>query len=739
MQGSDPRPTVGRAEALSFDLESDGLAVLRIDAPGQRLNLLRASLIEELDFALDALERVHDLRAVVLASGKQDHFLAGADLRMLKSIRFASEGAEMAHLAQHALDRLNQLPVPVVAAIHGACLGGGLELALACHGRVASSDETTRLGLPEVELGLLPALGGTQRLPRLVGLRRALDLMLSGSLIDAMRAARIGLVDEVVAPSILLQVATERALQLAARSRPKRRSWGVFLGVFGMRGAERIRPADNLAARKLILARARRRVLKQTHRNCPAADRILDAVEVGLDHGVRRGQDAEAKAFGELVTSPQAAQLINLFFAQRSLNKELGVDDRSVQPGRLSGVGIVAADPVGAEIALVTAARARLPVRLRYPDHTSIGESLRAIQGRLESRVARLQTTPQERDRILARISAATDFSGFGDATVIIDSATEKPEGKHELLRALEPSCSPEAILASNSVRTLVSDFAAASSARERVVGMHYLQPVHRARLVEVVITPWTRPAVVATCVQLALRQKKTAIVVRDGAGFYVSRILAPFLLEAMSLLAAGLPIERIDGALVDWGFASGPLARLDAIGLPDYGRIVELLRESLGERMAPPQGLLALLESGRRGRAAGQGFYLYRRGRQRRPDRDCYALLGVRPNETLPAGEIVQRCVLRMVNEAVLCFSSATLRSARDGDLGAVLGAGFPAFRGGPFRYVDEVGAEEIVRRLRAFEKQHGLRFSPAPLLVRMAAEGQTFHGERIVQVGDA
>ena len=711
---------------LRLESGADGVALVSIDVPGHRLNVLQASFIDDLDRLLDQVEHEEEYRAVVLASGKLDHFVAGADLRVLESLRFASEGAEMAHLGHAVMDRVAGFSRPVVAAIHGRCLGGGLELALACQGRVASSHPLTRLGLPEVRLGLLPGLGGTQRLPRLVGLPAALKMMLSGKEVDAAHAKRIGLVDELVAKPILLDVAAELALRLARGSAPRRRR--TLHGFFGMRDASKLRAGDNLLARSAVLSRARRRVLAQTRGNYPAPERILDVVREGMSHGMRRGLEAEAKAFGELVTSPQAAQLIRLFFLQRELRKDTGVSEARVETRPVSSVGIIGAGVMGAGIAYVTAQRAALGVRMLDSDAASLGRGLRTIRDLADRRVEQLRMSPVERDALLSRISPTLDHVGFDHCEVVIEAVPEELGSKRRIAQQVAATCPPQTIIASNTSSLPISRIADAVDAPERVVGLHYFSPVHRMPLLEVVATEKTAPWVIATCVELGKRQGKTPIVVRDGVGMYATRILAPYLSEAAYLFAEGVPIERIDNALVDWGFPVGPIALLDEIGIDVAQKVTGVLREAFGERLAPPQSLERLTQDGRLGRKNGRGFYVHGGGRSK-VDAAVYRLVGVRPRTQLPAGEIVQRCALRMVNEAVMCHAENVVRCPRDADVGAIFGLGFPPFRGGPLRYVDEVGAEEIVRRLRNLEQQLGSRFAPAPSLVAMASAGRTFH----------
>lgn len=726
MNGSNGSSPVTRA--LRLERRVDGVALLVIDVPGESVNTLSREVLDELGPLLDAIERDASVKAVVVVSGKSDGFIAGADLKLLRSLGSASAAAELATLGQALLDRVEKSAKPFVAAIAGACLGGGLEVALACRARVASTDERTRLGLPEVQLGLLPGLGGTQRLPALLGLQSALDMLLTGKQVDGRRALRMGLVDEVVEKPVLVAVAVRRALVLAQSSARVPREFGTEQVTEFLLG-------KNPLGRKLFFREARKRLRAQTHGNYPAPERILSVVELGLSRGRAAGLAAEAKAFGELSATAEARELINIFFATNELKKDSGVDDPSVQPQTVHKIGVLGAGLMGAGIAYVTLTKARVPVRLKDRDHAGIGKGLAHVRGLLDRSVERRRITPGERTRLLSVLTASTEYTGLGDAQVVIEAVFEDLALKQQVVRDIEQYGNPKLIFASNTSSLPIGRIAEAATYPERVVGMHYFSPVDKMPLLEVIVTGTTAPWVTATAVALGKRQGKTVIVVKDGAGFYTSRILAPYLNEAAHMLARGVPIQTIDEALVGFGFPVGPLTLLDEIGIDVGAKVAKILHEAFGARMAPPGSIERLLADQRFGRKNQRGFYLYGEGKRKKEkkhaDATIYALLGVaQAGDPPPHGEIAQRCVLAMVNEAVRCLEEGILRSARDGDIGAVFGLGFPPFRGGPFRYADTVGAAELVRRLHALEAEHGSRFAPAALLVDMAARGGTFYG---------
>jgi 3-hydroxyacyl-CoA dehydrogenase/enoyl-CoA hydratase/3-hydroxybutyryl-CoA epimerase len=379
---------------------------------------------------------------------------------------------------------------------------------------------------------------------------------------------------------------------------------------------------------------------------------------------------------------------------------------------------------------------------LKDRDEAALGKGLKYVREILDGRVKARRLTTIERDFTMAHVTATTDYAGFDAVDVIVEAVFEDLSLKRDVLAQVERSAHKSVIFASNTSSIPIAAIAAGARRPEQVIGMHYFSPVHKMPLLEVIVTEVTAPWVTTTCVELGKQQGKTVIVVRDGAGFYTSRILGPYLSEASFLIAEGVAIEKIDEALVAWGFPVGPVTLLDEVGIDVGAKVGHVLHEAFGERMAPPPGIEGLLKDQRLGKKNQRGFYAYgkqggRKKSARAADPSVYALLGGAPRIELAPAQIAERCVLQMVNEAAHCFGEGILRSARDGDIGALFGLGFPPFRGGPFHYVDAVGAPSIVRRLQTFNEAFGLRFAPAPVLVEMAASGAAFYGARAVAPG--
>jgi len=715
--------------AIRTELRPDGVAVLLLDVPGQSQNTLETDLIDEFAEVLDWLESDRSIRAAVFASGKPDSFLAGADLSSLEHTISATAAEALSRRGQEAMNRLEELRLPIVAAIHGACLGGGLELALVCAARVCSDSPKTVFGLPEVQLGLLPGAGGTQRLPRLVGIQTALDLMLTGRHVRPAKAKKMGLVDEVVRASILIDVAAKHALRLLQEPVAKKATFGAALKDFtSAKGAQRLALEENPLGRKLLFQQARKALLAKTRHNYPAAERIVDVVELGIEKGLERGLEEEAKAFGALTVSNEAKQLMNIFFAMNALKKDTGVEG-AAETVAVSKLGILGAGLMGAGIATVTLDKAYgVSVRLKDRDDEGLGRGLSHIKKFFDKRVKKRVLTANQGARQRSRVTATTDLTGFGGCEVVIEAVFEDLDLKHRLLKELEGVGHKPQIFASNTSSIPITRIAEVAERPERVIGMHYFSPVEKMPLLEIIVTEKTADWVTATCVELGKAQGKTVIVVRDGVGFYTSRILGPYMNEAARILMEGVAIEKIDSALMDWGYPVGPITLLDEVGLDVAAKVGPIMIEAFGARFEPPAVMKKLLADDRKGRKNGRGFYTYEE-KKKKPDKAVYALLGVKPKTKADPVELAERCAYLMLNEAAYCLDEGILRSPRDGDIGAIFGLGFPPFRGGPFRMVDQVGAAEVVRKLQALQGRFGDRFAPAPNLVRMASTSATFY----------
>ncbi|AMW05752.1 fatty acid oxidation complex subunit alpha FadJ [Gemmatimonas phototrophica] len=700
----------------------DGVALISYDQPQSPVNTLNSRIGPVFEQCFARIERDPTIVGAVLVSGKPDSWIAGADIEELTRITEASQGEALSRGGHALLNRLATMSKPMVAAIHGAALGGGLEVALACRYRLATEHAKTMLALPEVQLGLIPGAGGTQRLPRTVGLQAALDMILTGKNIRARKAWQMGLVHELVHPSILRDIAVRRVRDLAAGRTPPSKARA--------QSATTMLLEDNALGRKVVFKKARESVLAKTRGHYPAPLAAIDVIQLGYAEGMEAGLAEEARRFGALAVSPECRQLASLFFATTALKKDSGLPDGVTATARaVKKIGVLGAGFMGAGIAGV-AVQAGTQVRLKDASLERLAAGWRSVRDLLRERLRKKQISRLQLDDTLSLIGGTTDYRGFANADIVIEAVFEDLAVKHQVLREVEDAA-PTAIFASNTSTIPIREIAAAATRPEQVLGMHFFSPVHKMPLLEVIVTPFTSAESTATAVQYGRQLGKTVIVVQDGAGFYVNRILAPYLNEAGRLLDDGARIEDVDSALTAFGFPVGPITLLDEVGLDIAGKSGPIMAAAFGDRMLPSTTLQRVVESGRVGRKARKGFYRYsEQGKREGVDESVYALTpagGTR--HTVLADEIQQRCVLPMLNEAVRCLQHGIIRNARDGDIGAVFGIGFPPFLGGPFRHLDTLGASTVVQQLDALNTRFPGRFEPAAMLREMAATGRRFH----------
>jgi len=698
----------------------NGIAVLTFDLPGEPVNKLNAAVKSELEAVLARLAGDASVRAVVLISGKPDTFIAGADIEEFTAITTQTEAERLSFEGQETVSRLETFQKPIVAAINGACLGGGLEVALACHYRIATDHPKTVLGLPEVQLGLIPGAGGCQRLPRLIGARAALDMILSGKTERAAKALRLGLVDEVVPPSILRQVALAAADRLARQGMPKREQKAGLPGLILDRTA---------AGRQLVYRTARKQLRQKTGGHYPAPVAALEAVQVGLEQGITAGLAEEHRAFGELAVGDVSRKLVQIFFATTALKKDDGVRSGTAAPRQIRRLGVIGSGFMGAGIAATAVLNVEVDTRLKDSDLTRVGKGLKSATSLLKDRLDRRRLTRSQYDRLSALLSGSLDYSGFSRADLVIEAVFEELDVKRQVLAEVEAEIRPEAIFATNTSTIPIHQIAARARHPERVLGMHFFSPVERMPLLEVIPTEASSRDTIVTAVRFGRRMGKTVIVVADRPGFWVNRILSPYLNEAGHLLQEGVRIEVIDRTMTDFGFPVGPVALLDEVGLDVAQKAGGVMHEAFGDRMKPAASLSRMLGATRLGRKNGRGFYHYKAGHKAGVDRSVYTLLGVRPTDNIDEDLVERRLLYSMLNEAALACADHVVRSARDGDIGAIFGIGFPAFRGGPLRMIDDLGPGRVVETLYQLQEQLGERFRPAASLLEMARSGGRYY----------
>lgn len=661
--------------------------VLRLSGRGGFfvLDLERVEALERAITEIEQRARAGIQGLVVIGDDKG--FIAGADVRMIESIVDRGVAAEMSRRGQRLFARFEALPCRSVAAIHGACLGGGCEFALALDRRIATSSDSTRIGLPEVQLGILPAWGGTQRLPRLIGVAKALPLMLQGKRLDARRAVKVGLVDRVVAESFLLESALD---DLDRKHAPRKlRSVDRFL--------------TWTAAGRGFVAKKARAELEKSARGYPAPPLLLDTVLHGLKDGEASGYDAEARALAELATGPVCKNLVRLFFGSekaRKLAARFDAEAPSIDRALVVGAGVM-----GAGIATLMASRS---VRTRLVDLApeALQRAVARVHGFVDKAIKRRILAPHEGQATLDRFEASTELCGVKGRDLVLEAVAEKLEVKRGLYRKLEASLDDDAILATNTSSIPLRDLAAELSAPERFVGVHFFNPPEKMPLVEIIRHDRVADRTLARVLALATKLGKTPVLVRDAPGFLVNRCLAPYLGQALELCARRpSSVERIDRVATDFGMPMGPLRLLDEIGIDVAESVCSVLAAAFPDRMRTPRTLGLLREQGLYGCKNGEGFYRHD-GKGSTASERTRRVLGAAmdADPVLPSGdEILDRLMLALVLEAFRCLEDGIVDSEEELDLAMVFGIGFPPSLGGPLRWARSVGLATIAARARA------------------------------------
>ena len=716
---------MSKLQHFSMSIDKDKVAVISLNVPEESMNVLSGQTMDEIEIILNQIESNRELKGVVLTSGKPDSFIAGADINMISACTTIDETEDLARRGQAIFARVEKSHVPFAAAIHGVCLGGGLEFSLACHYRVASDDEKTQLGLPEVKLGLLPGSGGTQRLPRLVGIQNALDMMLTGKQVRAKKALKMGLVDDVVPNSILLDVAKKRVMAgKPAAAKAKLNLVGKAL-------------ETNSFGRGVLFDQALKAVEKKTLGNYPAPARIIEAVRVGIENGIVQGYQTEARGFAELCQTPQSFQLRRLFLTTTEQKKQFKANADKART--CEKVAVLGGGLMGGGIAYVSAVKAGFPVRIKDIREEGIQHALKYSYDLLSQKVKRRFITAAQMQQDLNKLTGTVDWSGFKNRDIVVEAVFEDLALKQQMVEAVENNCHENTIFASNTSSLPIAQIAEKAQRPENVVGLHYFSPVDKMPLVEIIPHEKTSEETITSVIEFARKQGKTPIVVKDGAGFYVNRILALYINEAAQILLEGEPVDVIDRALVKFGFPVGPLKLLDEVGIDVGTKIIPILTENLGERFKAPKAFQRILEDGRKGKKNRKGFYNYQKSNPLKKllrkesiiDESIYDLLAIDAAQSLNQEEIVERCMVQMLNEAARCLEEGIIASPQDGDIGAIFGIGFPPFLGGPFRYMDSYGIENLVERLQSYQLRFGSRFEPAQILLDYEAQGKSFYSD--------
>jgi 3-hydroxyacyl-CoA dehydrogenase/enoyl-CoA hydratase/3-hydroxybutyryl-CoA epimerase len=714
---------------LRLEPQGADRAVLWIDMADRPVNVFNSALLADLDAALDHVAAQPDCKVLLISSAKSSGFLAGADLHELAKIATPAAAAAMSERGQRLFDKLADLPQVTIAVIAGPCLGGGLECALACDYRLVVEHPRTQLGLPEVELGLLPAWGGTQRLPRVVGLEPALRMILGRRRLSAQEALRWHLADALAKSDqdlpLVLALLTEHARQQGKRPRRK-------LPLLNWR--QRLIESNPLG--RLLVYRGTRRMLRErVPDDMPAPWEALEAVRTGLKKGMPAGLQYEREAVSRLATTPACRNLITLFFLQENARKmpdQAATANPSPAARRAGKIGIVGAGTMGAGIAQLAAIKG-FDVIVQEVNDAALAAGMSKIEDLFRKATENRVLSRSEAERKLAAIGRTTSWQGFDSVDLVIEAVIEDLDTKLTIFRELEKRTRPETVLVTNTSSLLVAKLQEGREHPERIGGLHFFNPVHKMPLVEVVRAPVTAEKPLAALHDFAIQLGKVPVVVKDSPGFLVNRILMPYLNEAAMLLAEGVPATMIDQRMTRFGMPIGPLELLDQVGLDVAAHIEKAMRPYFANRFDPNPLFETMRQRGWLGQKSGRGFY---RHEGKRKTANPHLRDVIRPADwrdfsaalDLP-DQAMARMVLVMVNEAALCLSEGIAADAPTIDLAMIFGTGWAPHRGGPLRYADDRGLKEVVRRLEELGRSHGPRFEPCAELRRRAENNEPFY----------
>lgn len=724
---------------------TDNIAVVKVDAKDAKVNTLSREMMPEFEKVFEEVQNNDSVKGVVVISGKTSGFIAGADINMIESCKTRDEVYNLARSGQNIFQKMEKSSKPIVSAIMGPCLGGGFEVALATHYRIAVNNSKTVVGLPEVKLGLLPGSGGTQRLPKLVSLPDALDMTLTGKFVKAKKAKSLGIVDMLVEPlgpgvaapedrtlQYLEQVAIGMAKQFSETGLPKAKKKPMMKNLM-----ETAFSYDFV--RNYVFDQARGKVMGTTKGLYPAPLRILDVIKTGIEKGGEVGYEAEAQGFADLAMTDESKALINIFHGHTNCKKNhYGLPQK--QP---KNIAVLGAGLMGAGIASVSIDKGYNTI-LKDMSQQGLSRGYNQIQKTLKQSVKRKKFSQMESDKIISNLSTQLAFDNFDKVDMVIEAVFEDINLKHRVIKEVESLTSKDCVFASNTSALPIGDIAKASSRPDKVIGMHYFSPVEKMELLEIITTPQTSKDTVSAAVQVGLKQGKVVIVVKDGPGFYTTRILSVASAELFNLFQEGVEPKEVDKASKAFGFPVGNATLLDEVGIDVADHIAKFLSKELGESASSRAGiqiLEGLVANGFCGRKTGKGVYLYEegvKGSDRQVNPGFYDIINKfkipPPSGVTNDTETIQwRLAAKFINESVLCLQEGILSNPTEGDIGAIFGLGFPPSKGGPFKFCDIYGADRIVAKLQEFEQIFGKSFRPCDLLMEYAKDpSKKFYGSK-------
>lgn len=702
------------SQAWIFE-EKNKVGVLSFDRPGSDVNVLTTEHLTEFKTWIEKTAAQTNLEALVIRSAKSRIFIAGADINEIAGISTEQDAFEKAEQGKSVFQKLENLKIPTVCVINGACLGGGYELALACTFRVASFADQVKIGLPEANLGILPGFGGSIRLPRLLGLTRALPLILAGRVVSAKDALKYGMVDRLFPAGSLDSDALAFAHQVIQKKiKTKKKPKGTLTWFLEETGI----------GRAVVFSQARKGVALKAKNFYPAPYEIIKLLEKTAGRVNANAYRLESEHFARLGTTPVSKNLIKLFFMSEKY-KKIAWTKVPVKAVPVQKCGVIGAGVMGGAIAQLVSAK-NIPVRVKDINDQALGGALKEARQIYKGALKRKKVTSSEMERKMNLISVGLTPEGLRRCDVIVEAVVEDLGIKQKVFKDLGERVPAETILASNTSSLPVTQMAAVTKHPERVIGLHFFNPVDRMPLVEVIRAEQTSDATVERMVQFARLLGKTVIVVKDAPGFLVNRLLLPYMNEAAYLLEEGMSPAQLDRLVEGFGMPMGPVELADQVGIDVGVKVAHILQDAFGARMKVASILEDVKQKGLLGKKSGKGFYLYA-GKKKTTNPDVK--IGTRPSKVTEE-DALKRMIYIMINEAARCLEEGVIDGPETVDMGMIMGTGFPPFRGGLLRYADQTGIQAIVDDLERFAAEVDRdRFQTSPYLKKLAAENRKFY----------
>jgi 3-hydroxyacyl-CoA dehydrogenase/enoyl-CoA hydratase/3-hydroxybutyryl-CoA epimerase len=705
-----------------------GQSVLTVefDLVGEKVNKWNSQTMTRFkEILTDLKSSPHKL--VIFKSAKPKIFIAGADIEEIKALTTADAVLKAVSGGQEIFNMVEDLPMPTLASIHGACMGGGCEFIMACDYRIASEASETRIGLPETKLGIIPGFGGCVRMPRIIGLQSALDIILQGKAVNAKKASKLGLVDRVVHPSILREHTLRYAEEILKDGGKKRRKTFEAKGLPG-------KFLESFAGRGIVFSQARKSVLKMTHGHYPAPLKAIDVLEKSYGMSDRaKALEIERQGFSEVALTEVSKNLIHVFYLTEMVKKQTGIAATStVKAKDVTHLGILGAGTMGGGIAYVAADKG-IDVRMKDVNIEAIGKGLKHARDLWAKLLKRKSINQYEFKQKMDLVSGGTDYAGFGACDVVVEAIVEDMEIKKKVIHETAGKMREDAVIVTNTSSLSVTEMSAGHPRPEFFAGMHFFNPVHKMPLVEVIRGEKSSEQTIATVFELSKKMGKMPVVVKDGPGFLVNRLLLPYMAEAAYILQDGMDIETVDRAYVKtFGMPMGPFALMDEVGLDVCIKVLKIFRKAFGARIEMAAAMEKIEKSGRLGKKNGKGFYLYDTdGKRGDVDPTIYSSLGLpTPTNKLSEQECLERGIFAMINECALALvEDRIVDTPHEVDLAMIMGTGFPPFRGGLLKYADTVGSKYVCEQLELYAAKGAARLKPSTPLRNMASSNKKFY----------